>query len=87
MALRVAHVSYHINYEPQSTTDAHGLKLSSLCRADKIEEAVSFAQSSLAPLRSLLSSRRSVSDVMLHEVVALLAYENPMVSSSPSFVC
>ena len=48
-------------------------------RADRIEEAVVFAQSSLAPLRGLLSSRQSVSDAMLHEVVALLAYEDPMV--------
>lgn len=45
-----------------------------------MEEAVAFAQSSLAPLRGLLSSRQSVSDAMLHEVVALLAYEDPMVS-------
>ena len=54
-------------------------KRAGCCRADRIEEAVAFAQSSLAPLRGLLSSRQSVSDAMLHEVVALLAYEDPMV--------
>ena len=49
------------------------------CRTDKIEEAVVFAQTSLAPLRGLMTSRMGVSDAMLREVVALLAYEDPMV--------
>ena len=53
--------------------------MSCACRANKIEEAVTFAQTSLAPLRGLLTSRQGVSDAMLHEVVALLAYDNPMV--------
>ena len=44
-----------------------------------MEEAVVFAQTSLAPLRGLMTSRMGVSDAMLREVVALLAYENPMV--------
>ena len=38
-----------------------------------------FAQTSLAPLRGLMTSRMGVSDAMLREVIALLAYENPMV--------
>ena len=55
------------------------LSMSCVCRAGKIEEAVVFAQTSLAPLRGLMTSRMGVSDAMLREVVALLAYENPMV--------
>ena len=52
------------------------------CRAGRIEEAVVFAQTSLAPLRGLMTSRMGVSDAMLREVVALLAYEDPMVSTA-----
>ena len=44
-----------------------------------------FAQTSLAPLRGLMTSRQGMSDAMLREVVALLAYENPMVRSSCYF--
>lgn len=55
------------------------LSVSAACRAGKIEEAVVFAQTSLAPLRGLMTSRMGVSDAMLREVIALLAYENPMV--------
>ena len=44
-----------------------------------------FAQTSLAPLRGLMTSRQGMSDAMLREVVALLAYENPRVSSSCYF--
>lgn len=39
-----------------------------------------FAKSTLSPLRGLLSSRQAASDAMLHEVMGLVCYENPMVS-------
>ncbi len=38
-----------------------------------------FAQASLSPMRGLLTHRNRAYDAMLHDVVALLAYENPMV--------
>ena len=50
-----------------------------LRRAGQIEEAVAFAQASLAPLRGLLSHRNRAYDAMLHDVIALLAYEQPLV--------
>ncbi|BDA46674.1 Ran-binding protein 10 [Coccomyxa sp. Obi] len=49
-----------------------------LIREDRIEEAVIFAQASLSPMRGLLTHRNRAYDAMLHDVVALLAYENPM---------
>ncbi len=49
-------------------------------RAGQIQEAVDFAKSTLSPLRGLLSSRQAASDAMLHEVMGLVCYENPMVS-------
>lgn len=49
------------------------------CRQDKIEESVMFAQASLAPMRGLLTHRNRAYDAMLHDVVALLAYEDPLV--------
>ena len=50
-----------------------------VCRANQIEEAVAFAQASLSPLRGLLSHRNRAYDAMLHDIVALLAYEDPLV--------
>lgn len=38
-----------------------------------------FAQASLSPMRGLLTHRNRAYDAMLHDVVALLAYEKPMV--------
>ncbi len=48
-------------------------------RQGKIEESVVFAQASLAPMRGLLTHRNRAYDAMLHDVVALLAYEDPVV--------
>lgn len=52
-------------------------------RENKIEEAVHVAQSGLAPLRGLLSHKNRTYDAMLHDVIALLAYEKPLVRLSP----
>ncbi|EIE19632.1 SPRY-domain-containing protein [Coccomyxa subellipsoidea C-169] len=49
-----------------------------LIRQGKIEEAVIFAQASLSPMRGLLTHRNRAYDAMLHDVVALLAYEDPL---------
>lgn len=53
--------------------------LGACCRQGKIEEAVIFAQASLSPMRGLLTHRNRAYDAMLHDVVALLAYEDPLV--------
>ena len=50
------------------------------CRQGMVEEAVVFAQASLSPMRGLLTHRNRAYDAMLHDVIALLAYEDPLVS-------
>ena len=49
------------------------------CRAGQVEEAVAYARSSLAPLRGILAHRNRTYDAQLRDIVALLAYEDPMV--------
>ena len=50
-----------------------------LCRNRRIVEAVEFARQVLSPLRGVFASRSTAYDVMLADVVALLAYVNPEV--------
>ncbi len=40
---------------------------------------MAYAQGSLAPLRGLLAHRNRAYDAQLHDIVALLAYEDPLV--------
>ncbi|KAK9806165.1 hypothetical protein WJX72_003712 [[Myrmecia] bisecta] len=51
-----------------------------LIRDKDIEGAVKFAQEVLAPLRGLLAHRSRGYEAMLHDVVALVAYEDPQES-------
>ena len=57
-----------------------------LCRQQKTAQAVEFARSQLAPLRSLLQQAAPAYNDMLHDVSAILAYEQPEVrpAASPS---
>ena len=49
------------------------------CREKKINDAVRFAQETLSPLRGIMSHRSTEYDAMLHDTVALIAYEEPEV--------
>ena len=81
-SFRGAEVRHQRNVCMPGTSGCLCVSVSAACRAGKVEEAVVFAQTSLAPLRGLMTSRMGVSDTMLREVVALLAYEDPMVSTA-----
>ena len=50
-------------------------------RDKKINDAVRFAQETLSPLRGIMSHRSTDYDAMLHDTVALIAYEDPEVSN------
>ena len=54
----------------------------SIGRVGDIDKAVQHAQATLAPLRGMLSHRSRAYDVMLKDVVALLAYQSPEVFHS-----
>ena len=54
------------------------------CREGKINEAVRFAQETLSPLRGIMAHRSKEYDAMLHDTVALIAYEQPAVRLSLS---
>jgi len=43
---------------------------------------VRFAQETLSPLRGIMSHRSTDYDAMLHDTVALIAYEEPEVSNA-----
>lgn len=53
-------------------------------REKKVNDAVRFAQETLSPLRGIMSHRSTDYDAMLHDTVALIAYEEPEVSSIDS---
>ena len=50
-----------------------------VCRERRINDAVRFAQETLSPLRGIMAHRSSEYDAMLHDTVALIAYEEPEV--------
>ena len=52
------------------------------CRQRRAEEAAQYAQQELAPLRGRLHNLSKEYDEMLHDVMALIAYEDPEVSAS-----
>ena len=56
-----------------------------VCRAGKVEAAVSLARTDLAPLRGRFLGRSEEFDAMLHDVVALLAYTEPEVQVLTKF--
>ena len=45
-------------------------------REKRINDAVRFAQETLSPLRGIMSHRSKEYDAMLHDTVALIAYED-----------
>lgn len=49
------------------------------CRQRRAEDAALFAQRELAPLRGRLQHLSDEYDEMLHDVMALIAYETPEV--------
>lgn len=55
----------------------HCLHYIELIREKKINDAVRFAQETLSPLRGIMSHRSTDYDAMLHDTVALIAYEEP----------
>lgn len=55
----------------------HCLHYIELIRERRINDAVRFAQETLSPLRGIMAHRSSEYDAMLHDTVALIAYEEP----------
>jgi len=47
---------------------------------------VRFAQETLSPLRGIISHRSTDYDAMLHDTVALIAYEEPEVSNALFYI-
>ena len=81
-SLRGVH-SYALSQHGLST--ARSLSLAQCAyREKKINDAVRFAQETLSPLRGIMSHRSTDYDAMLHDTVALIAYEEPEVSNAYS---
>ncbi|KAL3159307.1 hypothetical protein ABBQ32_011261 [Trebouxia sp. C0010 RCD-2024] len=55
----------------------HCLHFIELIREKRINDAIRFAQDVLSPLRGIMSHRSKEYDAMLHDTVALIAYEEP----------
>ena len=52
------------------------------CREGRVSDALAYAQGDLARLRGVLAYSSRAYDAMLQDVVALLAYERPLVRLS-----
>ena len=70
------------NCSIRSYSHAHRAEQGCCRRERRVNEAVKFAQETLSPLRGIMAHRSKEYDAMLHDTVALIAYEQPEVRQS-----